>query len=415
MLFVAAALLVSGCHSYTAISNRNIADLYMPDDDGLHPDFEVVNVHDSLSRLYFKISSEQLLYISENGRDFKSLIKLSFALRPGTDSKEVNDSSSVFLSDVKKDEKENKIVSGHIDIDALAPRSYIVEITFRDINKKQQVKLFLPLDKSSKQVAQNFMVTGNDPALPLFRDEIDSGEVVHVRYNDSTQQRLIVCYYNRQFALPPPPFSSDIKTNYNFRPDSVFTVANGEALRIRKAGLYRFNTDTVSGGGRTLTHFYNGYPEVNNAEMLLSPLRYLTSKNEYSDLVKAADTKKAVDAFWLDKAGSEVRGRELIRKFYKRVEASNQLFTAHTEGWKTDRGMVYLIFGPPGHVYKTLNTETWIYGVDSPTNSLQFIFHRVTDNPFTGNDYLLERGQTFQPAWYHAVDAWRSGRVYSDR
>ncbi|HCA83184.1 MAG TPA: GWxTD domain-containing protein, partial [Flavobacteriales bacterium] len=80
-------------------------------------------------------------------------------------------------------------------------------------------------------------------------------------------------------------------------------------------------------------------------------------------------------------------------------------------GWKTDRGMIYLIFGEPAFIDRTTDSETWIYGDRFSTASLRFNFLKI-QNPFSDNDFLLQRMPVYKPEWYKAVDVWRSGRVY---
>ena len=65
-------------------------------------------------------------------------------------------------------------------------------------------------------------------------------------------------------------------------------------------------------------------------------------------------------------SGSNVRGnidkaRELIRIYYTRILYSNYYFTSYKEGWRTERGMIYTIYGPPDKVYKTSDGESWGY------------------------------------------------------
>ena len=42
---------------------------------------------------------------------------------------------------------------------------------------------------------------------------------------------------------------------------------------------------------------------------------------------------------------------------------------------------------------------------------MRFTFAKI-DNPFSDNDYKLERNQNHRSIWYRAVDAWRRVRVY---
>jgi len=103
--------------------------------------------------------------------------------------------------------------------------------------------------------------------------------------------------------------------------------------------------------------------------------------------------------------------KEIIRKYDKRVQDGNAYFTSYVEGWKTDRGMIYLIYGAPNVIYKTANSETWTYGEENNINSLTYVFSKV-NNPFTDNDYSLDRSPNYKQAWYSAVDIWRQGRAY---
>ena len=82
----------------------------------------------------------------------------------------------------------------------------------------------------------------------------------------------------------------------------------------------------------------------------------------------------AIDKYWLGKAASKERARSLIRTYYSRVELANKLFTCHLEGWKTDRGLISIIFGPPTYISNNRNSEVWSYGDDNNINSLKIYF-----------------------------------------
>ena len=118
-----------------------------------------------------------------------------------------------------------------------------------------------------------------------------------------------------------------------------------------------------------------------------------------------------MDNYWLKKCGTAIRGKEVIKMYYNRVQDANMLFTSYLQGWATDRGMIYIIFGKPGVVNKTSTAESWIYGAESNMMALRFDFEKI-DNPFTDNDYKLERNISYRSNWYRAVDSWRSGRTY---
>jgi GWxTD domain-containing protein len=125
--------------------------------------------------------------------------------------------------------------------------------------------------------------------------------------------------------------------------------------------------------------------------------------------------RAAVGEFWIKTTGSEDRAREMIRKYYNRVEKANEFFTSHTEGWKTDRGMFYIVFGPPDQITRTENDEIWTYEIDDPNVATQSYVFAKSESPFSDNDYVLERSAAYRESWEIAVDAWREGRVISPK
>ncbi|HRD38102.1 MAG TPA: GWxTD domain-containing protein, partial [Bacteroidia bacterium] len=107
------------------------------------------------------------------------------------------------------------------------------------------------------------------------------------------------------------------------------------------------------------------------------------------------------------------RAKTLLKRYYARVTESNKLFTSYLPGWKTDRGMIYIVFGAPNNMYKFNGGETWVYGEETQSYAVRFHFKKVI-NPFSDNDYIMERNEYYKEAWYRAVDYWRQGHIYID-
>ena len=163
----------------------------------------------------------------------------------------------------------------------------------------------------------------------------------------------------------------------------------------------------------TIFCFRSDFPELTTPSQLVESIRYLMARKEFEEVKNNPNPKGAVDKFWLELGGNPERTRHLISKYYSRVEFANRNFSSYHEGWKTDRGMIYIIFGAPHLVYRTLKSELWIYGDVSSSLSLNFSFIRVI-NPFSDNDFSLSRAPTYEASWYRAVDTWRQGRVFND-
>ena len=73
--------------------------------------------------------------------------------------------------------------------------------------------------------------------------------------------------------------------------------------------------------------------------------------------------------------------------------------------------MISIVYGPPSIVSKLSDKEIWIYGDENNINSLSFVFIKM-NNPFTNNDFKLQRSPMYKSSWYKAVDSWRNGRAY---
>jgi len=216
---------------------------------------------------------------------------------------------------------------------------------------------------------------------------------------------IFVSYYNREFELAAPPVFNNFKPPFNHKPDSVFTTRCNSNLKLTKKGFYHFRADTSTKEGFTLFLFYDEFPNIASVDRLVLPIRYITSQKEFDAVLSNKNAKQSVDRFWLGLAGSKDRARKLIKNYYGRVREANRYFSSHMEGWKTDRGIIYIIYGAPHAIYKNSFSETWIL-------SSTFNFTKV-NNPYTDNDYDLERQVTYQNSWYLAVDHWRQGIVFN--
>jgi GWxTD domain-containing protein len=408
-------LLIIACGtSRRADNNKATASTYRHDVNSIHPEFTMFHVNDTISELHYKISSEELLYTRPDGFNFSCNVLISFRLLHSYDSKEVLDSASVRLVDVNNDNA-SKYLIGKMKVHASGPASYFLRITVNDLNRNVIVSSVMDVDKDNELDRQNFLVRSKATDAPIFHKYIRSGEELLINYRMKTAMTLFVRYYDRTFPLAAPPFSVTEPKPFQYRPDSTFSIQlnkDGVAeFTALKKGFYHFQLDTSRKEGLTLYNFSETFPEIKKAQDLVPPLRFITSRQEYEELSSSTNPKAAVEKFWMNCTGNQDRAKEIIRKYYNRVKDANIYFTSYLEGWKTDRGMIYMIYGAPNVIYRTANAETWTYGEENNINSLSYSFIKV-DNPFTDNDYTLERSAVYKQNWGIAVDIWRQGRTY---
>jgi GWxTD domain-containing protein len=141
-----------------------------------------------------------------------------------------------------------------------------------------------------------------------------------------------------------------------------------------------------------------------------------------NDLRSSEKKKTALDNFWIKCGGNVEKARELIRIYYTRVLYANYYFSSYKEGWRSERGMIYIMYGPPDKVYKTSEGERWGYiqpvvksswgaGYTVTDDFLYFNFKKK-DNVFSDNDFYLSRNETLVTHWDKAISSWRKGIVF---
>jgi len=414
VIYIFVALIIGACGTSRKASENTQTNNYKHDVTTIHPQFVIFNVSDTISELHYKIAIKELLYTRPDGINFSSNVLISYFLLASYDSKEIVDSSSVRLIDVNNDNSD-KFLTGSINVKALSPRSYFLRVTVADMNRNVNVTSVISLEKDNALNRQNFLVKSKSANIPLFRNYLKTEEEISINYKAKMGVNVYVRYYNRDFPLAAPPFSIIDPKPFRYQPDSTYTLQLSSQGSVDftavKKGFYHIQLDTTKRDGITLFNFSETFPGIKKADDMVPPLRFITSKEEYDVLISSKNKKSTVEKFWLNCTGNSDRAKEIIRKYYNRVQDANQYFTSYLEGWKTDRGMTYLISGAPNVIYRTANSETWIYGEENNINSLQYSFSRV-NNPFTDNDFTLERAQGYKQSWYVAVDNWRQGRTY---
>jgi GWxTD domain-containing protein len=403
------------CFTSSRVSQQNIADLYRSDYHYLHPEFHIYHAHDSSALIYYRLNEAELLYIRKIPQDsFYATVKIFCKATQDYESGDIIDSGSVVLKFSSVANTKKAFAVGSIPLKLKINQGYLVTITTTDLISKKEDIAFISAPNTQGLGDQNFLVTNSDNGQPLLTNYTDTETNLAITYNKPAP-KLTVNYYNRIFPLAAPPFSINDQKPFKYKPDSSFVITAGPDnqfhFKVGSKGFYHIQADTASHYGLTIYRHERYFPNIGEAGQMVPPLRYITSTEEYDRLNTSKNVKQAVDEFWLNVASSPDRAKSLIRIYYNRVEDANKFFTSYIDGWKTDRGMIYLIYGPPVVVYRNSTSETWTYGEDRNFMSLSFTFEK-TDNPFTNNDFVLDRSPLFRNLWYNTVDTWRQGRVY---
>ncbi len=110
-----------------------------------------------------------------------------------------------------------------------------------------------------------------------------------------------------------------------------------------------------------------------NAEFL-SKVRYIISNKERKIFLELPDSEKEAfkEEFWkLRDPDPNTEENEFKMEYFDRIETANELFVSEGRpGWLTDRGRIYVLFGPPferitnpmGTNPESRCSEVWYYG-----------------------------------------------------
>ena len=111
------------------------------------------------------------------------------------------------------------------------------------------------------------------------------------------------------------------------------------------------------------------------------------------------------------------KAKSVISLYYERVEQANKQFTSFKEGWKTDLGMIYILFGPPWYVDRYLNTMAWSYSYDRTDPRYNYVFERpnMRNEYYPFDNYLLQRNQGYFNIQYRQIQLWLSGGILTNR
>ncbi len=402
-------IFASACKAPAKVSLYNLVSLYQKDRQFADLDSWVYHTSDSTSTLFVEVIYGDLLYEKDPYSGlYACSYRLSYKLTSDYESKDILQTATLVSGDSLNYGKNSGFVHS-FDIKVKAPANYLLEVTLFDFNRQSASVKYVEVKKTSVYGRQNFFVLNRNQGL-VFSNYIPAGEPFKIVTDQPSLTHLFVNYYKREFPVARPPYTEDREPVFEYRPDSLFLlpVYNGETdwFTIDRPGFFHFRKDTVSREGLTIFNFHDGFPELVTADDLRYPLRYITTKKEYDTLFVDSNSKAAVDNFWLNTARTPDRAKVLIQKYYSNVEEANEYFTSYVEGWKTDRGLIYIIFGRPDFVYRGKDTEEWIYGEPQNRSSLRFTFVKV-NNHFTDNDFLLLRSPTLKEPWFVTVQSWR--------
>lgn len=182
----------------------------------------------------------------------------------------------------------------------------------------------------------------------------------------------------------------------------VEAVVNDTTETIRKARDFAIRSET--------------YPKVTSLQDLSESLVYIAYRDEYENIMKTtsvSERKKAIDRFWNSLYNSEQQAQRMLNVYYTRVEDANMLFSTFKEGWKTDMGMIYILFGAPVEIEYNVETILWSYSFSRVDERKVFYFQRAQNQSgyFPYPHYILLRSPIYEQVYMAQKEYFRDGSL----
>ncbi len=229
----------------------------------------------------------------------------------------------------------------------------------------------------------------------IFKDAASSFracvEVYPVSLNDSLRVRcMIYDIHDKLITEQRDVFIPQQKTYFHII-NLQDLIVDANKYRIKITAEQNNSQDEITDNFSTSWKFFN--VSMNPNQRGIEPLREYISSGDWELLQAASDAPKErwLKDYWQQRdPNPDTEKNELMEEFYRRVDFINYHFSINDlnkNAWETDRGRIYLKYGPPSNVDRYTNElnippyEIWYYA----SVNRRFIFEDRAGN----GDYLL--------------------------
>jgi len=268
------------------------------------------------------------------------------------------------------------------------PGQYTLHMSVHDLDSRKTGHKKISLNVS------NFMSDDLNISALVLSDSVYTDEESHVRFvpsvaaNYTENQELLYLWFQiynwserdsvRVLVAVLDHEREIIREEEHFKvlddetTSHVVPIPRGEL----KGGRYTLELIVGKGRGsvrrtRSFSVRWSGMPNfATDLDRAVEQLKYIEKGSAYKKLknAKGEEKRQMFLSFWRSKdPTSGTEQNELMEEYYRRVAYSDATFSSTRDGWKTDRGMIYIILGPPTDVERRHHDsgnkpyEVWYY------------------------------------------------------
>lgn len=255
-----------------------------------------------------------------------------------------------------------------------------------------------------------FLIFEQDKDIPFFSKYINRNHPIRLvsPFGESLNYEITGVENNQSIAIPPFDESNPNEPNTTSL-DTLISTTEGQVFEFYNEGYYTIKASTYPDLEYKILVADEFFPYFGEYPEMVKPLIYVSTNDEYKQLRNSNNTREVFEEFVNNTISSNERvAKDFIKYYYRRLRKSARLFSEDRAGWKTDRGMVYQVFGNPLQVFRNEKTELWVYP-SQEGGRIRFIYDILYEDGIT--KYKLIRGKRYKENWMYAVSQWRTGRI----
>ena len=417
-----AVLLASCTVTQNVTDTKDMSYIYNPARNVFTPFISLYNEGDETTLMSISIRRGEL-YFSEANPEGVPMASLLVSVRLFDNTMGGLADTATYKYDIRKEDVGGEYVM-RIPLDTREGSAYSAEIKIIDLIRQRTQQTFIDFERRGIYSGLNYRIRDHFNKNEMYSRVLRREQYINVVNPPMQPDTLWLFYYKAVKGIPPAPTTILPEVTVASEPEVIVPLVYSDTLPMMfpGEGIYMISVDSLIRDGLVIYNFGPDHPTMTSPETMIPPLAYFATPPEMEEMLTAEKPKLALDKFWLDRTGSIERSKELIRIYYNRTLFANYYFSSYKAGWLTDRGMIYIMYGPPDKVYKNSEGESWGFRkppVKSRWGSrytyedhyLWFNF-RKAKNIFSENDFVLNRAGTPVSYWDIAVARWREGKVF---
>ncbi len=328
--------------------------------------------------VYVRIVNDDLQFIRQDS-GYQARYGLDVSVRRGEDDLVAYDHHERTVTAATYAETNSRIKADQTaTVFTMVPDEYTLKIDLVDRetrkNRAIEKKVSFPPENWSRDFKLGDIVSLDSTGAPIL-----TGGVLQ-------RQPLRIAYKLYAASLGGLAFFYQLQTENGKLIDKRAVIPTGDGplyadtilvrLDTLQHGNYRFilaarRGDVIITRGHSFTLLRKDLPGfISNLDLAIRQLKYVATDEEYRKLMSArpSQKEKLFREFWEKKDPTPgTPTNEKMEEYYRRIRFANEQFSGYRDGWETDMGMVYIIYGAPSEIERhpfdisSKPYEVWYY------------------------------------------------------